>query len=50
VTRNGEVHNENLILTGNARAFRAFYHRERDHYIQLESQARDQNLGLWTCP
>ena len=46
----GEILNEELIKTGHARAFRQFPHRERSRYIALESDARDQNLGLWTCP
>jgi micrococcal nuclease len=50
VSRNGQVHNEQLIRTGNARAFRPFDHRERSRYIALEQEARDQNLGLWACP
>jgi micrococcal nuclease len=50
VSRNGQVHNERLIETGHARAFRQFDHRERSRYIALESEARDRNLGLWNCP
>jgi micrococcal nuclease len=50
VARDGTVHNERLISTGNGRAFRQFPHRDRSKYIDLEEQARDQNLGLWACP
>ncbi len=50
VARNGMVLQEQLLTTGNARAFRQYNHRERDHYIELESAARAQHLGLWSCP
>ncbi len=50
VVLSGEIINESLIRTGHARAFRQFPHRDRSHYIDLESQARSQNLGLWACP
>jgi micrococcal nuclease len=50
ISRQGQVLNEKLLSTGHARAFRQFDHRERSRYIQLEQEARDQNLGLWACP
>lgn len=47
-----EVHNQNLLSTGHARVFRGarFEHRDTDLYRQLESQARNRDLGLWSCP
>lgn len=44
------VANEVLIQTGNARSFRSFPHRDTQKYNQLETQAKNANLGMWTCP
>lgn len=44
------VANEVLIRQGQATSFRAFRHRDLDRYNDLEGQARDERLGLWsTC-
>lgn len=47
-----EVHNENMVKTGNARVFRGarFTHRDSAKYSTLESAARAADLGLWSCP
>jgi micrococcal nuclease len=44
------VANEVLIREGHARSFRAFPHRDTEKYNALEAQARDANLGMWSCP
>lgn len=46
----GRVANEVLIEEGQARSFRAFPHKYRDRYNALESQAKSDNLGMWSCP
>lgn len=46
----GTVLNERLVRLGHARSFRAFPHKFTSLYNQLESQARAEHLGLWTCP
>jgi endonuclease YncB( thermonuclease family) len=50
VMRDGKVANEVLIESGAARSFDQFQHRYRSRYEQLEKNARDRNLGVWTCP
>ncbi len=52
VIKSGEVHNENLLRTGNARVFRGdrFRHQFSDRYAALEAEARAARLGLWACP
>jgi micrococcal nuclease len=46
----GAVLNEQLIREGHALSFRRYAHRMRDYYNQLEEQARNEGLGVWTCP
>ncbi len=46
----GREANAVMIQRGDAKSFRAFRHRQRDHYDELERQAERSNLGLWTCP
>lgn len=46
----GTVANETLIAEGHARSFRRFTHKYTARYNALEEQARNANLGLWTCP
>lgn len=52
VLKSGEVHNENLLKTGNARVFGGarFRHRYSDRYAAIEAEARAARLGLWACP
>ena len=49
VLPDGQVANEILIETGSARSYERFQHRYRSRYEQLEKNARDRNLGVWTC-
>lgn len=48
----GEVLNETLITTGNARVFHGarFRHQDSARYDALEAEARASGVGLWSCP
>jgi micrococcal nuclease len=41
---------EVMLTEGQARSFRAFPHKFTDRYNMLESAARSQGLGMWSCP
>jgi micrococcal nuclease len=50
ILEDGRVMNETLVRDGQARSFRRFQHRELIRYNALETEAKDERLGLWTCP
>jgi endonuclease YncB( thermonuclease family) len=50
LTSNGELVNRWLVRQGHARALDRFSHPRRQEFDRAESDARNDNLGLWTCP
>lgn len=50
IIADGSSANETFVREGHARSFRAFPHRKTALFNQLESEARNADRGLWSCP